>query len=252
MNLQDFMFPITERAIAVHNGEADFIDWENKQTYLSGDFKAIVRQDSNALISIVRKSYCIVPNEVLINKLMHELVALETPFRIDPSHSFCENNRMRLQITFPDLALKDSESDIPISLFLHNSYDMSEGVRVFFGGIRSVCSNGMVFGNVLARYYGRHTQGFKIENITSKLREAYQYLPDIQDRINELEMTPAEPELFSKIENEISKKIAKEVETEEQISAWELLNRITYIISHSIALRYRARYQQNVSRVFGL
>jgi hypothetical protein len=146
MNLQDFMFPITERAIAVHNGEADFIDLENKQTYLSGDFKAIVREDTNELISIVRNSYQIVPNEVLINKLMHELVALETPFRIDPSHSFCENNRFRLQITFPDLSLKDSESDIPISLFLHNSYDMSEGVRVFFGAIRSICSNGMVLG----------------------------------------------------------------------------------------------------------
>ena len=252
MNLQEFMFPITERAIAVHNGQADFIDWENKQTYLSGDFKAIVRKDSNELISIVRNSYQIVPNEVLINKLMHELVALETPFRIDPSHSFCENNRMRLQITFPSLTLKDQESIIPLSLFLHNSYDMSEGIRVFFGAIRSICSNGMVFGNVLARFYGRHTQGFKIENITSKLRKAYEYLPDIQDRINELEMTPAEPELFSKVENEISKKIANEVQTEEQISAWQLLNRITYFISHSIAQRHRARYQQNVSRVFVL
>jgi hypothetical protein len=183
---------------------------------------------------------------------MHELVALETPFRIDPSHSFCENNRMRLQITFPDLALKDSDSDIPLSLFLHNSYDMSEGVRVFFGAIRAICSNGMVFGNVLARFYGRHTQGFKIENITTKFREAYQYLPEIQDRINELEMTPAEPELYTKVENEISKRIAKEVQTDGQISTWQLMNRITYIISHSIALRYRARYQQNVSRVFGL
>jgi len=227
MNLQDFMFPICERPVAINNGQNDITDWDNVSTFLSSDYKAIVREDSNEPISIVKKSYQVVSNEVLINKLMHELVALETPFRIDPSHSFCENNRMRLQITFPDLALKDSESDIPISLFLHNSYDMSEGVRVFFGGIRSVCSNGIVFGNVLARYYGRHTQGFKIENITSKLREAYQYLPNIQDRINELEMTPAEPELFTKVENEISKKIAKEVETEEQISAWELLNRVT-------------------------
>ena len=252
MNLQDFMFPICERPVAINNSQNDITDWDNVSTFLSSDYKAIVREDTNEPISIVKSTYQVVPNEMLINKLMHELVALETPFRIDPSHSFCENNRMRLQVTFPDLSLKDSESDIPISLFLHNSYDMSEGVRVFFGGIRSVCSNGMVFGNVLARYYGRHTQGFKIENITSKLREAYQYLPDIQDRINELEMTPAEPELFTKVENEISKKIAKEVETEEQISAWELLNRITYIISHSIVLQQRARYQQNVSKVFGL
>lgn len=252
MNLQDFMFPICERPVAIFNGQNDITDWDNVSTFLTSGYKAIVREDTNEPISIVKKTYQVVPNELLINKLMHELVALETPFRIDPSHSFCENNRIRLQITFPDLSLKDSDSDIPISLFLHNSYDMSEGVRVFFGGIRSVCSNGMVFGNVLARYYGRHTQGFKIENITSKLREAYQYLPDIQDRINELEMTPAEPELFTKVENEISKKIAKEVETEEQISAWELLNRVTYFISHSIAQRHRARYQQSVSRVFGL
>ena len=107
-------------------------------------------------------------------------MALDSPFRIDPSHSFCENNRMRLQITFPDLSLKDSESDIPISLFLHNSYDMSEGIRVFFGAIRSICSNGMVFGNVLARFNGRHTQGIKIESITIKLPEATECFKSIQ------------------------------------------------------------------------
>jgi len=106
--------------------------------------------------------------------------------------------------------------------------------------------------NVLAKFYGRHTQGFRIENITAKLRQAYEYLPDIQDRINQLEMTPAEPELFTKVEDQIGKRIAKEVQTEEQISAWQLLNRVTFIISHSIAQRHRARYQQNVSRVFGL
>lgn len=99
------------------------------------------------------------------------------------------------------LIIKDSESDIPISLFLHNSYDMSEGVRVFFGAIRSICSNGMVFGNVLAKFYGKHTQGFRIENITAKLHEAYDFLPEIQDRINQLEMTPVAPELLTKVEN---------------------------------------------------
>ena len=44
MILQDFIFPITERAIAVHKGQVDFVDSEN-----------------NNLISIVRKSYQIVP-----------------------------------------------------------------------------------------------------------------------------------------------------------------------------------------------
>ena len=43
MNLSEFMFPITERAVAIHNGETEFTDWENKDTFLPNDYKAIVR-----------------------------------------------------------------------------------------------------------------------------------------------------------------------------------------------------------------
>ncbi|NIT55790.1 MAG: hypothetical protein GWN00_06015 [Aliifodinibius sp.] len=81
MNLQDFQFPIVERPVAVNNGIHDLTDCENRHTYLSGDYKAIVRRDTTRLISIVR-----------------------------------------------------------------NSYDMSERVRMFWGAIRGICINGMVFG----------------------------------------------------------------------------------------------------------
>ncbi len=94
MDFHNFMFPISERKIAVYNGNSEFIDFENPQTYISGSFKAIVREDSNELISIIRNSYQIVPNEVLINKLMHELVALETPFRINLIITY---NRLHIQ-----------------------------------------------------------------------------------------------------------------------------------------------------------
>ena len=117
MNLSAFMFPIVERPVAVHNGQTDFIDWENQETYLPNDYKAIVREDTNEPISIVRNSYKIVENEVLINKLMHELLTLDTPFKLDPSHSFVTNNRMRLQITFPEITIKDSARILPCPYF---------------------------------------------------------------------------------------------------------------------------------------
>lgn len=252
MNLSEFMFPIVERPVAVHNGQSDFIDWENQETYLPNDYKCVVREDTNEAISIVRNSYKIVPNEELINKLMHELLTLDTPFKVDPSHSFVDNYRMRLQVTFPDITINDSKSDIALSLFLHNSYDMSEGVRMFFGGIRSICSNGMVFGKLLAKFYHRHTKGFQIENLKESLVEAYEALPHIQDRIHQLEALPVTESIKTKVEDNLGKKIARDVIEEYPMNQYQLYDAITYVISHAIEQRLRARYQMAVSKTFGL
>ena len=86
---------------------------------------------------------------------------------------------MRLQITFPDLTLKDSESDIPLSLFLHNSYDMSEGVRFYFRAIRAICSNGMNSGEMLVSYYSKTTSGWKLEIFKEKLGQVRAHFPVI-------------------------------------------------------------------------
>jgi hypothetical protein len=253
MNLQDFMFPITERPVAINNGRNDISDWDNLSTFLTSDYKAIVREDTNEPISIVKNSYQVVPNETLINKLMHELVLIDTPFKIDPSHSFCENNRMRLQVTFPQLSLKDDESRIALSLYLHNSYDMSEGVRMFWGAIRAICSNGSVFGKVLSQFYARHTQGFQISNLRKTLTETYDMIPAIQNRINELRSLPVSAQVKEDLEKEVGKKMAKEVlPNADMLSQWQLYNALTHIISHSVEQRLRARYQIAVSKVFQL
>lgn len=105
-------------------------------------YKAIVRPgaDKDTVISLVKDSYRLVPNRELIEPFLEQINKLNVNWRIDTSHSFAQINRMRLQVTFPDLYLHDGESDIPLSLFLHNSYDMSESVRLFFGAIRAICS----------------------------------------------------------------------------------------------------------------
>lgn len=69
MNLQEFCFPVVERPVAVFDDQHDFTDWQNRDTYLPSEYKSIVRQDTNEVISIVRRSYKIVPNQQLIDNL---------------------------------------------------------------------------------------------------------------------------------------------------------------------------------------
>ena len=252
MNLRDFAFPVIERRIAVHNGQSEQIDLGDNETYLSGEYKAIVRQDTNELISIVRDSYQIVPNETLISQLMEQLDKLATPFEVEPSHSFVENSRMRLQVRFPGIQINDGRSDIALSLYLHNSYDMSEGVRMFWGAIRAICTNGMVFGQVMGSIYRRHTKGFQMDNLQKELSQAYDMMPRVKNRIAELSERPVNQDIRQNVETELGKRFSKPILETDYGSHWKLYNAITYAISHTIQQRYRARYQMATARVFGL
>jgi len=254
MDLSQFMFPVEERPVAIHDGIQDIMDIENRNTFLSADYKALVRADTNEPISIVRNTYQVVPNSVLINQLMQELVGMETPFVIDPSHSFVMNNKMRLQVKFPELSVSDDDSDIALSLYLHNSYDGSEGVRAFFGAIRGICTNGMVFGKSIAKAYHRHTSGFQLGKISDSLSEVTELMPGIQARINDLIRSEPDDALYESIEKQLGKRMLKQVHenSQEHMSQWDVLNAITFIISHTIDQRMRARYQLATSQVFAL
>lgn len=252
MELRDYCFPVIERKVAVHNGQSEQIDLQNNRTFLSGDYKAIVREDTNELISIVRESYQIVPNETLINQLMEQLDKMNTSFEIEPSHSFVENNRMRLQVKFPGILINDGRSDIALSLYLHNSYDMSEGVRMFWGAIRAICTNGMVFGQVIASIYRKHTSGFQMNNLQQDLSQAYEMMPRVKNRIAQLIEKPVNEDIKQDVESGLGKKFAKPILEPEYESQWKLYNAITYAISHAIEQRYRARYQMATAKVFGL
>lgn len=255
MNLEPFCFPVTERTVAVDNAKSPLIDIDDQDSFLPNGYQAIVREDTNQVISIVKDSYQIVRNGDLINRLLQELATSGHSFRIDPTHSFVENNRMRLQITFPELLFRDDESDIALSAFVHNSYDQSEGVRFYFGAIRAVCSNGMVFGQILSKYYSKHTSGFSFENLGEKLAEAQRYFPEIQERIHRLERQWVDEQLVENVSNKVSKRLAEQVINQEEIgriTQWQLLNRLTNYVSHDLDQRHRARYQDNISKVFAL
>ncbi|MCC5943101.1 MAG: DUF932 domain-containing protein [Balneolaceae bacterium] len=249
MNIEQFYFPVKEQDIALIN-DAPWTDAIN-------GYKAIVAPNgsSDKVISVVKKSYKLVPNKEIIEPFMEQVSKLGVRWKIDSSHSFCQINRMRLQITFPDILLKDQESDIALSLFLHNSYDQSEGIRLFWGAIRSICTNGMVFGNLLGSFYSRHTKGFDFEDIYTHFGKASDNIHKVQQRINHMQDIPVDQKLMEDLQAVLGKRRMQEITQTDTVpdqSQWHLLNDITYFISHDVEKDKRAKFQLGVSKVLAL
>ncbi len=243
--LSEFLFPVTEKRV--------YFEDEHGKPNFTEHYKAIAREDNGKLISIMNDSYKIVPNRDIIMPLMDQLHNLDNKWIIDPSHSFVSDQRMRLQVTFPDLTFFDGRSDIALSLFLHNSFDGSEGVRFFWGAIRGICSNGMVFGTVLARFYARHTNGIQLHNLKDQVEQTYDQIPVIKQRIEILQNLEVGKGLTEAIEHKLGKKVMKHVTKQPTaVNQWILYNYLTWYISHVVDLRMRAAYQLQVSKLFKL
>lgn len=248
--LEKFMFPVVEKEVMHGNVKGGIPS--NTPAY-----KAIVRKDNNKLISIMKSSYKIVPNSEIIKPLMEQLHRLDTSWYIDNSHSFVDDNQMRLQITFPELLYNDGKSDIALSLFLSNSMDGSCGIKSMWGALRILCSNGMLYGEVLSSYYHKHTRGFDISNLRSQVEATYDKIPVIKHRVQQLQNSKVTKELRQSIENKLGKGVSKyvhqrEKEFKKSEDQWVLYNILTYYISHLVKQQLRAKYQQDVSRIFKL
>ncbi len=243
--LWKFLFPVTEREVLYMHENGHFFPTER--------YKAIVREDNDKLIAVQKDSYKLVSNAEVIKPVMDQLSDLTTDWYIDDSHSFVENNRMRLQVTFPELTFNDRDSDISLSLFIHNSYDSSEGVRMFWGGIREICSNGSVFGEVLAKYYAKHTSGIVVDNLKQQIEDTYDQIPVIKERIEILQNMESIGDYEGQIPKLLGKGIADYVEEQPKAeNAWLLYNQLTHYISHNVQQRMRAGYQLKVSKMFKL
>ena len=262
MNLDQFCFPVEQREV-FFSSDSKFFDWKsnaviNKPTNkIAENYKAIVRSDNNRIISIVNRNYKLVPNKVLIDQLLEQLRRTDQKFEIEPHHSFIRDNRMRLQIKFPELFIKDDSDDgMALSLYLHNSYDMSEGVRMYWGAIRAICTNGVVFGKVLAKFYGKHTKGFNIKNLKQALEDTYKLIPDIQERIEVLNSLEVNESFENELKDSLGVKMHKQIlwENNQQpldtLTQLQLYNLVTNVISHKVRQELQARYQFAASKLF--
>ena len=251
MDLTNFMFPVVERPVSVHYWPEDRFGTENQSA--ASRNKVIVREDTNEIISVVRDSYKLIPNADLINQVMEQLDGSGRTSYIDEAHSFANNHRMRLQITFPETTFKDGDSEIALSLFLHNSYDMSDPVRIASGGIRYICSNGMVFQRILSQFVARHTWELRIDRyVEQSLRSACDNWPLVEQMVIALASTPVTGEMYDRIYREVGLGMTEMIMGTMPETEWSAYNEATWVVSHEIEQDERSDYQQALSRAFEL
>lgn len=261
MNLTDFMFPVGFRKTIVHNGNNDIIDVCNGDTYLQPDVKSIVRLDTNEYIATVGENYKVVTNEELITKSVEQFDDYGFNYVIDNVHSFCNNRRMKLALKFPDISFNDGRSNVNFSIYLHNSYNRSEGIRLFMGFLRLVCSNGVIVGKLLGRYYHRHTNGVALDAIGSTVAQSIEGIPKVRERIEELKSE--EVKLDEELERNLIEVFGKTCALEclkmlsgyfyqQTINKYLLLNAITYYISHHVSQQQRTLMQLKIAKEFDL
>lgn len=71
---------------------------------------------------------------------------------------------------FPEHRIKIGENDeTNLRINVLNSYDGSTNLRIFTGGYRLVCKNGMIIGNDVSSFATRHTGSFDYHDISRRL-----------------------------------------------------------------------------------
>jgi len=251
IELSDYMFPIREVDVA-YDG-IDNLSELNPNWMGASNYKAIVREDTNELISIVSQSYRVVSNAELIDRFMERLSELDTPYVLNQNHCFLTNQRMKIHVEFPELIFTDPESSYHLSLYLHNSYDGTVGVRIFWGAIRSICTNGMIIGKLLKKFYHRHTQGIELGNVADMVHRSAENLPIIQQKIQTLATLPVPVSMLENTEKLFGKKFMEQYERVTVLATqYALLNALTWHISHRVSASQQSRYQNEVARMFGM
>jgi hypothetical protein len=110
-------------------------------------------------------------------------------------------------------------------------------------------------GDVLGKYYARHTKGFEAQNIQKQFDDVSGRIQVIGERISQLDQLPVDKELMQQVQKVLGKRRLAEIactDTLPDVSQWELYNRITWLVSHQVDKPARAELQLKTSQVFSL
>lgn len=253
MQVNDFIFPVETTSLWYGKKQVDTLPVDSH--------KGIVRKHedkSDELISVVSQSYTLLPNEKVIESTIGVLENSGIKYAIDSVGSYLSNKRMILHAIFSDVVLNDGESNVNLSMLIHNSYDMSTAFRFKFGTFRWICSNGAVIGykELADTVYRKHTQGIYIEDIEKAIHNAVEIFPEIEKRIKILqqkEFTKAvKPKIINMMGKQYEKFMAENYEKRwrEIKTLYQLYQSLTWYVTHKVTPLQRELYLNKIAKVF--
>ena len=251
MDSLDFMFPVEGKSLILDNWQSLEISGQPTQPDLG--HKIIMRSDTKEVISIVPNSYRLITNEDLVAHLYVQLQDRQIQAYIDDSSSSLNTRQMRLQLTLPEIKFQDGDSEIGLSIHIHNSYDDSEPARFVFGGIRFMHGEGMVFARTMAECLIRHQGDVNImAPLSSAISAALRKWPTVEEKVKILSNTPATADLYKRVEKIMGEDWRAFLQSRNPDSMWRAHHELSEYITFQLLRVDRAKHQQGVSEVFDL
>lgn len=223
---------------------------------------AVVRKDTNEILHYPTKTYKIIQNKDVIDSFLTKITPITNNIVLGQSHSFVKSEKMQVQLTFPDFQFNDGSSDVALTAYISNSYDGSSGVRVLWGGIRKICTNGMIWGINIEKFYAKHTQGASLFGVDKQFERIVNAIPEMKERIrilNQIEFKlPKDEDSREEMQEKFQKQYGKKASDyimenyREGMAQYDLVNLLTWFISHKIDVARRSDYQLRVARNFKL
>lgn len=253
---------------------------DNHNQIIKG-FKGVYNLSMKEVVSVVSDTYNLLPNKQIIDPILNFFEKEQIHYYFD-RFSWVNSRRMRLHFTFPEFKIcDDTQEGILSSVFLHNSYDMIESFRMDVGGMRQICSNGMIIGKLLGRlkiiHKADNIQERAVGGISSILGFLSGNVAGVEEHIKQMIAERPTMRFLIQLSTKMERKIfvhvmrsiglanvdtkhrdvirmLKEFDPNQIVgqNQWQVYNLITEYISHTSYQRYRVDYIRRISRLFGL
>ena len=205
------------------------------------DRKAVVRTDTNTVISDVSPNYKLVHHSELFH-MAEEYMKTIGPCTVK-YHQFNNGARLLAEYTFKDIASDVKKGDVVgLKTYFANSYDGKSSIRLGVAGIRLACLNGMVVAGANKeasyRHMGNHIQDGRLVNIdfpeAKHVIGAFERGAKHWQHLSQIELSPEQINAYQEQavgEGIITPKIIETTDIEE-FTAWGLYNKFTEQITH--------------------
>lgn len=209
------------------------------------NFRAVVRTDTNEVLSVQSPKYKLLRNEdvypVFENYLKHSMIDT-TDMYIQDSIAYNGARTIR-SYKFPAHQVVIKKGDlVDMELRVTNSYDGSYPFMALVGGWRLICSNGMVIGETYSKVYGRHTLNLNISDAAIRTNLALQAFLVESEKWKHWansRITDEEAERIFKAMNGAGERVSKELmliyqdeKSELGNTLWAVYNALTYWSTH--------------------
>ena len=162
--LNDIKFPVIEIP-AIGQLPKGFKDREHT------GYKFIMREDTGQILSCMTTDYKLVTNKTILSYA--EPIIKKNGGVIKETKLLNGGCKSVMSWKFPNEKINiGKDDDLTPEIIIKNSYDGSVGLNILAGAFRLVCSNGMIVGNITAKYTNKHiVHNIALDNIEKVIVE---------------------------------------------------------------------------------